>query len=348
MVEIKDGSFADLKIKSVVIPNSVTSIDVRAFSGCTSLTSVTIPNNVTSIGDSAFSGCRSLTSVTIPNSVTSIGDSAFSGCRSLTSVTIPNGVTSIGDSAVHGCTSLTSINVAENNNRYASIDGVLFNKDYTVLVQYPTCKEDAEYTIPNSVTSIGYAAFCFSASLTSVTIPNSVTSIGNYAFFHCTNLTSVTIPDSVTNIGGDAFEDCTSLTSVTLTGRSSYTLEQFFCKFKCAFDDNLQEKIKETVRAKQIAKIAFCKQKISSYSARISTGGGHTTVGLKSDGTAVAVGPNKKGQCNVSNWTDIIAISTGYGNTIGLKSDGTVVATRYTGDKKYDNGQRDVESWKLF
>ena len=92
VVEIKDGSFEDLKIKSVVLPNSVTSIGDRAFSGCTSLTSVTIPNSVTSIGDRAFSGCASLTSVTIPNSVISIGDRAFSGCTKLIHVTLPNNV----------------------------------------------------------------------------------------------------------------------------------------------------------------------------------------------------------------------------------------------------------------
>ena len=68
------------KIKKVVIENGVTSIGVRAFSGCSSLTSVTIPNSVKSIGHSAFSGCSSLTSVTIPNSVTSIGDDAFYNC----------------------------------------------------------------------------------------------------------------------------------------------------------------------------------------------------------------------------------------------------------------------------
>ena len=78
----------DKGIKSVVIPDSVTSIGAGAFSRCP-LTSVTIGNGVTSIGKNAFYGCSSLTSVTIPDSVTSIGESAFRGCKNLSSLTIP-------------------------------------------------------------------------------------------------------------------------------------------------------------------------------------------------------------------------------------------------------------------
>ena len=77
------------------------------------------------------------------------------------------------------------------NSNYCSVDGVLFNKDKTTLIQYPGGKQGA-YTIPNSVTSIGYEAFA-GCSVTSVTIPNSVTSIEEYAFEGCTGLTSVTI-----------------------------------------------------------------------------------------------------------------------------------------------------------
>ena len=202
-------------LTSVTIPNSVTSIGISAFSGCSGLTSVTIPNSVTSIGISAFSGCSGLTSVTIPNSVTSIGSSAFDGCSGLTSVTIPNSVESIGDYAFGGCSGLTAINVDENNTAYSSIDGVLFNKSQTELVQYPGGKQGA-YTIPNSVTSIGNYAFYNCSGLTSVTIPNSVTSIGHEAFRDCSGLTSVTIGNSVTSIGTRAFYGCTGLTSIDI------------------------------------------------------------------------------------------------------------------------------------
>ena len=100
-------------LKSITIPEGVTSIGRNAFKGCASLTSVNIGNGVTSIGRNAFEGCELLKSVAIPDSVTSIGDDAFSGCTSLTSVVIPEVVTSIGDYAFEGCDSLTIYCAAE-------------------------------------------------------------------------------------------------------------------------------------------------------------------------------------------------------------------------------------------
>ena len=97
----------------IIIPDSVTSIEGSAFSGCSNLTSVTIPDSVTSIGSQAFSGCSNLTSVTIPDSVTSIGNDAFSGCSSLTSITIPDSVTSIYASAFNWCDNLESITIPD-------------------------------------------------------------------------------------------------------------------------------------------------------------------------------------------------------------------------------------------
>ena len=204
-------------VKAVVIPDSVTSIGRWAFGYCESLTSVTIPDSVTSIGSCAFYDCTGLTSITIPDSVTSIGNGAFYNCTGLTSVTIPDSVTSIGDEAFNNCTRLTSITVKEGNPNYSSDEyGVLFNKDKTLLIQYPIGNKRTSYTIPDSVTSIGDWAFAQCTSLTSVTIGNSVTSIGEAAFWLCTSLTSVTIGNSVTSIGSSAFWCCTGLTSITI------------------------------------------------------------------------------------------------------------------------------------
>ena len=171
VVAIGSNAFYECgSLKSVEIPNGVTSIGESAFEDCTSLASVVIPNGVTSIGESAFTACRSLASVEIPNSVTSIGEYAFNACSSLASVVIPNSVTSIGESAFVDCTSLASV------------------------------------VIPNGVTSIGEYAFDGCTSLASVEIPNSVTEIGNLAFFGCTHLSSFVLGSGVNSWKSDLYK----------------------------------------------------------------------------------------------------------------------------------------------
>ncbi len=213
-------------IQNVVINDGVTTIGDYAFYFCFAMTSVIIPEGVTIIGTSAFQSCDSLTSVTIPDSVTAIGDAAFHWCRSLKSVVVPSGVTKIGDSAFANCKEI----IVDNNNKYFSSDeyGVLFNKDKTTLLQYPSGNTRKSYTIPNSVKTIGDWSFspnserlgeyCDYVSLTSIIIPDSVITIGDSAFECCTNLTSVTVPDSITTIGDSAFYSCDSLLDVYYSG----------------------------------------------------------------------------------------------------------------------------------
>lgn len=131
--------------------------------------------SVTTIDYYAFLNCSSLISVIIPDSVTTIGKGAFKWCSRLTSISIPDSVTSIGGSAFRKCNSLTSINVEKNNPNYSSDEyGVLFNKDKTTLIQYPVSNERTAYTIPDSVTAIGYFAFAACTALTKIKIPASV------------------------------------------------------------------------------------------------------------------------------------------------------------------------------
>ena len=182
---------------AVVIPSSVhynskdysvTSIDEDAFNMCSGLTSITIPSSVTSIDENAFSGCSSLTTITIPSGVTSIGDYAFSGCTGLTTITIPNSVQTLGNNIVSGCIALNSIEVDAGNSIYDSrgnCNAIILTATNTLIAG---CKSTV---IPNTVTSIGFEAFYFCSSLTTITIPNSVLTIGNNAFHGCSGLTSV-------------------------------------------------------------------------------------------------------------------------------------------------------------
>lgn len=181
-------------------------------------------SNVTKIGNYAFASCTSLTSITIPNSVTTIGDAAFFGCTSLKSITIPNSVTEMGDRVFYGCTSMDGFygKFASEDNRFLIIDG-----EMVTFAPYGL----TEYSIPNSVTTIGEFAFMYCDNLTSVTIPNSVTSIGSGAFYGCSSLTSITIPDSVTSIGVNTFSSCTSLTSVYCRATKPPTLKHHFWSY---------------------------------------------------------------------------------------------------------------------
>ena len=167
------------------------------------------------IADNAFYDCSALTQVNIPNSVTSIGDEAFYYCSALTQVTIPNSVTSIGDEAFYYCKKLTQINVNTANTAYCSENGVLFNKDKTMLMQYPAGKPETVYAIPNGVTSIGSSAFSGCTALTQVTIPNSVTSIGGSVFLWCSALTQVTW--NATNCADLASSDYSPFKSCPIT-----------------------------------------------------------------------------------------------------------------------------------
>ena len=248
VTSIGDAAFAGCtSLTSVTIPSSVTNIGYEAFTGssltsvtidgvtsmewqafcqCPSLTNVTIANGVASMGDDAFASCTSLRTVTIPNGV--IGNHAFDSCSSLTSATIGNGVTNIGIGPFSQCASLTAIAVDELNPVYSSVEGVLFNKSQTTLLEYPVGKTETSYTISNSVTSIGDYAFDSCASLTSVSIPNSVTSIGDGVFSDCASLTSITIGNGVTSIGQGMFAGCTKLANVTISSSVTSIGEQAF------------------------------------------------------------------------------------------------------------------------
>ncbi len=202
---------------------------------------------------SPFSFCYNdnIKSATINSGVTSIGDNAFTNCVSLNYVTIPDSVIRIGSLAFFECSNLITIDVDSDNTAFSSQDGVLFNKDKTELILLPIKSNNAEYTIPNTVTKIDEYAFNDNSSTKTLTISRSVVSIGDYALdnsnfaninvdsensvfsskkgvlfnkdktelikFPCDNeISNYAVPDTVKKIDKSAFYYSLRLTSVTI------------------------------------------------------------------------------------------------------------------------------------
>lgn len=190
------------EIQSIKVNNGVTSIGENAFYNLTSVSNVTFSNTVEEIGDSAFFGCKNINNLTLPTSLKNIGKYAFYDNEKITNVIVPKNVTVINESTFGDCTSLQTVSF---DGKVTSIGKSAFNN----------CALTSVDGLSNSLEKIFDYAFAYN-DFTNFTIPNSVISIGNNAFYKCRELTTITTPDSVTNIGASAFEGCSSLAIVKI------------------------------------------------------------------------------------------------------------------------------------
>jgi hypothetical protein len=194
-------------------------------------TNVNIPDNlgITRIGGDTFnySNASNVRSVTIPNGVTTINDRAFIS-TSITTIRIPASVTFIGQEALSICPTLNNIIVSEQNIRYSSIEGILFDKYQTELIRYPSGKTQQTYTIPNGVASIANYAFMNNKNLRRVNIPTTVARIGQAAFMDCESITTINIPIGVTTIELATFYSCKNLTNITIPTSVTYISRNAF------------------------------------------------------------------------------------------------------------------------
>lgn len=163
------------EVNSVIINDGCTSISRSAFAGFYNLTSVEIPDSVIAINDYAFLDCNNLTTIELPNQLTSLGYEVFQGAG-LLSLYLPASVEYID--SLGWMYQLESITVDENNANFIGVDGVLYSKDMSILVEYPIARDAYNFEIPNGVTLIRSSAYPWeSIYLTSVTIPQSLTQI---------------------------------------------------------------------------------------------------------------------------------------------------------------------------
>ncbi len=240
VISIGEEAFRESLIETIYFPSSVKELRREAFYASRLMVINFAPNSqLETIGEEAFSSIYDVETITIPKSVKTIGfkafyvsplqeiifeegslletigESAFENSRDLTSIFIPDKVSSIGKNAFKGLEALTEIVVDANNQYYSSLDGVLYNKDRSVLIQYPIGKVNTTFTLPNTAIEIGDFAFERANNLTEVILNEGLQIIGEGAFSF-SSLESVTIPSSVVQIEMVAFECANNLTEVIL------------------------------------------------------------------------------------------------------------------------------------
>lgn len=254
--------------KNSIIPDTVHTIEERAFFACSDLVNIEIPTSVYWIKDSAFALCTSLENIDIPASVQKIGSEAFWGCKKLTLISIPESVKEVGKGFCSHCENLSGIYVSPYNEYYSSKGNCLLSKSGSILIQ--GCKNSfipdsvteiadkafegmsglEHIDIPDSVAVIGWnafsacgiqtvrlpeslivirsCAFSFCVSLAEINIPNGVRIIRPFTFSHCSSLSLVHISDGVTLFGEGAFNECKSLSQLSLPGTLEWIEEDTF------------------------------------------------------------------------------------------------------------------------
>ena len=237
MTHIGDNAFSNCtNLTEVVIPDSVTTFDLRAFHDCTNLKSITIGNGLIRSRGSVFFGCKNLESVYISDleawcKVSFTGDITANPLQGrfylaaengvdlylngnlVTDLVIPESITEIFPYVFNGCRSLKSVTI--------------YGKMTQFSYSFRFCRNLESVTILDGVTSIGAEAFYDCENLANVIIPDSIITIDDMAFYKCVSLTDITIPANVTSIGDSAFEECEKLANVTFEDTSTwYTTDE--------------------------------------------------------------------------------------------------------------------------
>lgn len=225
---IGQEAFYSAAFSEINIPETVHTINYRAFGSITELTQIVIPNSVKTFGTNIFQSCTGLTSYKLPDNIETIPASIFYGCTGLTSITIPSTIKTISSSAFYNCTNVVNIIFGSSNTIETIGASAFYGMNKMTSITIPISVKSLEATvfhgwtslqsiqIPASTTSLGNQLFYNCTSLTSVVIPNTVTSIGTGLFQGCTNLTIATINSPITTLPGSTFYGCTSLTNVIL------------------------------------------------------------------------------------------------------------------------------------
>ncbi len=205
-----------LKLKEIILPDSLKSIDDWAFNNCAALTKINLPGGLVSIGASAFRNCRAIEELMVPDSVTFIDVAAFYNCQGLKSIKLSENIDSIYGATFTSCSSLENIKIPE------SVKTVYSQAFYG-------CDSFTELIIPDSVTVLE-DAFHACDNLERVVLSENITTLESYTFNDCFALKTIEIPNGVTNIEENAFEASVDLVIVCedKSAAKTYAVENGF------------------------------------------------------------------------------------------------------------------------
>lgn len=209
---LRDELFYSTGITSITLGDNVKKLGKYCFMWCSNLAEVNLNEGLKEIGFQCFANCASLSQLALPSTLETIGDMAFWSSGLTGEVTVPASVKEIGMAPWRSLTAVTAINVAEGNENYTSVDGVLFNKDVTTVVTYPAGKTDATYTLPETVKVIADQSMRNNLSLTKLVMPEGLEKIGDQALAS-SQLSTVDLPSTVKTIGSAAFFNGRMLTA---------------------------------------------------------------------------------------------------------------------------------------
>ena len=222
--ELPDFGFHS-HLESIVFPKGVEKIgdDTSCFSESDSLKYIILPEGLKIIG--GIQSCPNLTELILPESVENIISFAFCGCESITSIRIPASVKTFDGSCFAGCR-IKGYELDPRNPYFTVVDGVIYTKNLSTLVAFPSEFPNKHFNVPDTTRTIGFGAF-MDSKIESITLPDGLLAIKGWAF-QGSSIKSISIPDSVKEVGELAFRFCEGLEHIRLPNGLTNIPDQLF------------------------------------------------------------------------------------------------------------------------